>query len=94
MAVTLAKLKSYVRLDEDAPEDEQLVLKVCLDAAIAWFEIAGVSSETDNPLYDLGVQMLALSWFENRGADTAENLKPVPQGVYAIKHMLCALPDA
>lgn len=93
MAVTFEAMRAYARMDADANDDELDVLESCMQAAVAWFEGAGVAADTASPLYDLGVKMLALSWFENRGADTAVNLHSVPQGVYAIKHQLCALPD-
>ena len=93
MAVSIDEMRAYARLDADTDNSELSVLKSCMEAAVAWFEGAGVGEDTDSPLYDLGVKMLALSWFENRGADTAVSLHSVPQGVYAIKHQLCALPD-
>lgn len=93
MAVTLDEMRVYARLDADASAGELAELEGCLAAAAAWFENAGVPAGTQSPLYDLGVKMLALSWYENRGADTANNLHSVPQGIYAIKHQLCTLPD-
>lgn len=94
MAVTLEEMRAYARLDDDAPKEELAQLDGCLAAAEAWFANAGVPEDTQSPLYDLGVKMLALSWYENRGADTAGSLHSVPQGVYAVKHQLCSLPDA
>lgn len=38
--------------------------------------------------------MLAASWYATRGNDSGVQLHMVPQGVYAIKHQLCSLPDA
>lgn len=94
MAVSLEEMRAYVNDDEDTPESDIAVLESCLQAAIEYFTNAGVSPGTQSSLYDLGVKMLAASWYATRGNDSGVQLHMVPQGVYAIKHQLCGLPDA
>lgn len=94
MSVTLDQMRAYARLDDDAPESDVSTLQMCLSAAEEWFTRAGVPGSVESSMRDLGVQMLALSWYENRGNDGGIALHTVPQGVYAIKHLLCELPDA
>ena len=94
MAVTLTQMRAYANLDEDAPARDVAELEDCLAAAVSWFKHNGVPEDTQDALYDRGVKMLALSWFETRGSDVGAAMHSVPHGVDAIKHQLCALPDA
>ncbi len=49
--------------DENDP-----VLKLCLEAAIQYFANADVPAPIeDSPIYDLGIYMLAGTWFNARG---------------------------
>lgn len=94
MAVTIDDMRAYIQGDDDLSDADTALLEGCLQAAVEWFSNAGVPKATQSALYDLGVRMLACSWFNNRGNDTGVQLHTVPQGVYAIKHQLCSLPDA
>ncbi len=86
-------LKAYVKDADALTEGDLATLNVCYTAAVEWFSRAGVPKMANNGLYDLGVYMLASSWFENRGAWTELDLNAIPQGVYAIKHLLDDVSD-
>ena len=75
------------------PEAEENLLESLLEASVEWWKNAGVPEYEDNHLYDLGVYMLAASWYNVRGAVSATDLRPVPFGVYAIKHQLEIFPS-
>lgn len=92
--VDIAEMRAYVRGDADMPSEELALLEACMEAAIEWFANAGVPERENSPLYDLGVKMLAASWFLTRGNDTGVQMHTVPQGVYAIKHQLAKVPTA
>lgn len=94
MAVTIEEMRAYAKGDDDWAAEDIALLEACMAAAVEWFKNAGVPAGTQSALYDLGIKMLTCSWFYNRGADSGVQLHMVPQGVYAIKHQLCDLPDA
>lgn len=82
---SIDELKRYAVLDPDG--DEQTLL-LCMNAAKQWFQNAGVPEpEERNELYDLGVYMLAVHYFDNRGAIGTED-KNLPFGVFSIMHQL------
>ncbi len=57
--------RSYCRL---LPEDgDEVTLRLCYDAAIAYLEGAGVPLMADSALYDLAVYMLTGTWYDARG---------------------------
>lgn len=59
-------LKQYLRLEND---EEQL--NMYLAAAKNYALHAGVTEpESDSPLYDLLIYMLACHWYDNRGVQT------------------------
>lgn len=78
---------AYMNADDSMPESDRRVAETMLDASRQWWENAGVEPR-ESALYDLGVYMLAASWFEMRGAASGMELRPVPNGVYSIKHQL------
>ncbi len=81
----LEELKRYAVLDPGG--DEQL-LKMCMEAAQTWFEGAGVPEPAEpNRLYDLGVYMLAVHYFDNRGVIGGKDSE-LPMGVWSIMHQL------
>ena len=61
----LEMIRAYCRILPDEPDDP--ILKLCYDAAIEYMEGAGVSPLQDSPLYDLGICMLAGTWYDARG---------------------------
>lgn len=49
-------------------DENDSMLKLCLDAAKGYFENAGVPEPTQpSAIYDLGIYMLAGTWFNARG---------------------------
>lgn len=63
--VSLNGLKKYAVSFGETSDDE---LQLCLDAAAAWCENAGVSApETENRLYELLVYRLATFYHDHRG---------------------------
>ena len=82
-------LRSYVSADSDLPASEVTTLSMLLDAAVEWWKNAGVIEPAEgSTLYDLGVYMLAASWYNSRGATAEIDFKAGPFGVYSIKHQL------
>ena len=81
----ITNLARYAVLDPDA---DKTILEICLAAAKAWFENAGVPELTDNKLYDIGVYMLATHYHDNRGVLANGKSDMVPMGVLSIMHQL------
>lgn len=82
-------LQAYVAADSDLPAADEMLLETLMDAAVEWWKNAGVTEpKGGSALYDLGVYMLAASWFNSRGATSEIDFKAVPFGVYSIKHQL------
>ena len=83
----LKGLKEYAVIDGDASDT---LLQLCLDAAIGWFENAGVKKpEQSTPLYTLGVYRLATFYYDNRGpVDGSSGADSVPYGIQGIVHQL------
>lgn len=90
---SIDELKRYAVLDPDGDEE---TLKICMEAAEEWFANAGVPRPKETTrLYDLGVYMLAVHYFDNRGAvsdagkgATTETDRHIPFGVLSIMHQL------
>lgn len=82
-------LCAYVAADSDLPASEEALLRLLLEASQEWWLNAGVKeTKQSGSLYDLGVYMLAASWYNSRGATSEIDFKAVPFGVYSIKHQL------
>lgn len=82
--LSLETLKRFAALDPDA---DDTVIQLCMDAAIKWFEDAGVPSGTVAKTYELGVYRLASHFYDNRGnTDQAADL--VPPTVFSVIHQL------
>lgn len=79
----LNELKRYAVLDPSDGDD--LLLEACMEAAVEWFQGAGVAPR-ESRLYDLGVYMLAVHYFDNRGVVGKD--EQLPMGVYSIMHQL------
>ena len=73
-------------------EFDQTMAQLCLDAAKQYLRNADVPEpETDDPLYDLGVYMLAMHWYDHRGvAEVGSVSGEIQLGVRAIIHQLKA----
>lgn len=62
---SLAGFRSYAVIGSEETDAE---LSLCLQAAMAYAENAGVPEpEDDNALYDMLVYRLAMFWHDNRG---------------------------
>ena len=64
-----------------------------MEAAKEWFRNAGVEGDVENSaLYALGVYMLAVHYFDNRGvldlSSAARSSDNLPFGVMSIMHQL------
>lgn len=83
---SIEELRRYAVLD---PDGDVATLNMCMEAAKQWFANAGVAEPTEpNKLYDLGVYMLAVHYFDNRGAIGSKNDEQLPLGVFSIMHQL------
>lgn len=88
----MEKLKRYAIVTDEA---EAQMLQMCMDAAQEWYKNAGVDAPPDDAasaLYDLGVYMLALHYYDNRGRGSGsfarQDVTELPQGVFSILHQL------
>lgn len=82
--LTLEAAKRFASLD---PDSDDTVIQLCMDAAIKWFEDAGVPRGTNAKTYELGVYRLASHYYDNRGTtDQAADL--VPPTVFSVMHQL------
>lgn len=82
---SIDELKRYAVLD---PDGDVETLKICMEAAEEWFANAGVPRPKETTrLYDLGVYMLAVHYFDNRGAIGNTDAQ-LPFGVFSIMHQL------
>lgn len=88
----IAELRRYAAID---PDDDTVLLEICMDAAMEWLKNAGVPRMGSNRLYDLAVYMLATHYHEKRGATYEDNRSSVakanehiPFGVFSILHQL------
>ena len=83
-------LKRYAGLN---PDGDVQTLSICMEAAKEWFRNAGVEGDVENSaLYALGVYMLAVHCFDNRGvldlSSAARSSDNLPFGVMSIMHQL------
>ena len=68
------------------PDAEDTVLQMCYQAAVAWYEAAGVPADTDNKLWLFWVCNLAAWMYDNRG--TADRDAHVPAYIVTSVHQL------
>lgn len=81
--VSLDEVRRFAGAD---PTEEDPALEMCRDAAAAWYEAAGIPTDTDSRLYDFWVCNLAAWMYDNRGnADPGAN---VPAFIVASVHQL------
>lgn len=82
---TLEGLKRYAVV---GPGGDTATLELCLAAAQEWFRGAGVDPpDNDNALYDIGIYMLALHYYDQRGV-VGDKIAELPLGVMSIMHQL------
>ena len=78
-------LKRYAVVD---PGEDDHELEACMAAAIRYFENAGVPEPyQEDPLYDLGIYMLSVHYYDNRGA-LGDKTAELPFGVGSIIRQL------
>lgn len=78
-------LKRYAVVD---PTEDGKVLEGCMAAAQRYFENAGVPEpQVPDPLYDMGIYMLAVHYYDNRGA-SGDRTEQLPFGVNSIINQL------
>lgn len=78
-------LKRYAVVD---PSEDDRELQLCMAAAQRYFANAGVPApESENPLYDLGIYMLSVHYYDNRGA-LGDKTAELPFGVGSIIRQL------
>ena len=81
MAVDLDKLRRFAGAD---PDESPGLLEDCWNAAVDWYEKAGVPADTAGALYDYWVMNLAAWYYDNRGADDSL----IPQNIVNSVHQL------
>jgi hypothetical protein len=65
-----------IRRFAGAPEGDEQVLGMCLEAAARWYERAGVAAREGDSLYDFWVCNLAAWFYDNRGAGDETKVPP------------------
>ena len=77
----------YIRRFAGAdPEESDQLLEDIRDAAVAWYEKAGVPSTTEGPLYRFWVANLAAWMYDNRG--NADAQAAIPAFIVTSVHQL------
>lgn len=92
MAVTLADLKTYLRVDEDITEDDALIESLGA-AAVSYIEqTTGKAFNDKSDLMCLAEKMLVLHWYENRSTFTTKtNVNEIPDSIrMVITHIALA----
>lgn len=70
------------------PAEDSRDLEMCMAAAQRYFDGAGVPAPAeDDPLYDLGIYMLAVHYYDNRGG-VGDKTEELPFGVGSIIRQL------
>lgn len=80
----MADLEMVRRFAGADPDADTTVLDMCVQAAVAWYQAAGVPAD-DNPLYDFWVCNLAAWFYDNRGA---EDERHIPRYIVESVHQL------
>ena len=82
---SIDELKRYAVVDPNGDDRE---LRLCMAAAQRYFANAGVPEPAGgDPLYDLGIYMLAVHYYDNRGV-SGDRTEQLPFGVNSIIHQL------
>lgn len=73
----MPSIEEAARFASDDPECDNAVLALCLRAAMAWYEKAGIPAHDGDDLYDFWVYNLTAWFYDNRGAGGAQaNVPP------------------
>ncbi len=74
MAVTISGMRSYGYATAETWQEE--VATLCLNAAKKYFANGGVPEPAEqDALYELGVYMLAMDWYDNREVQVIGTVK-------------------
>ena len=77
----------YIRRFAGAdPDEDGALLEAMRDAAVEWYENAGVPRTTEGALYDFWVANLAAWMYDNRG--TADSQAQIPAFIVSSVHQL------
>lgn len=68
------------------PESDALVLDMCMRAAVAWYEKAGIPAHDGDDLYDFWICNLTSWFYDNRGAGGEEAEVP-PYIVHSVHQL-------
>lgn len=82
----MADLDMVRRFAGADPDEDPAVLAFCYEAAVEWYEKAGVPVTTTGGLYEFWVANLASWMYDNRG--TADPDAAVPAYIVASVHQL------
>lgn len=85
MQVDIQKARRFAGLTDDS---QDALLELCAQAAIEWYERAGVATREDDALYTFWVYNLAAWFFDARGY-AGEDAK-LPLGIVSSVHQLRA----
>lgn len=64
MAITLAEVKAYMRVTDDA--DDALIARL-MSMSQQYLCKAGITASEDDPAYEHAIEALTLHYFDNRG---------------------------
>ncbi len=85
----MPNLDDFRRYAVATSDSDSAMLEMCMNAAVEWYKNAGVDPpETQSALYDMGIYMLALHFYDNRGAVDVQSVGELPFGVFSIMHQL------
>lgn len=92
MAVTVADVGAYLRLDDDVITDDTVAIQALINSALDYIRnTTGKtldSSETPIYLFDLAVTMLSAHWYLNRGVVSDKSLNNIPYSVSSLIEFL------
>ena len=81
----MADLEMVRRFAGADPDADTTVLDMCVQAAVAWYQAAGVPAGDNDALYDFWVCNLAAWMYDNRGA---EDERHIPRYIVESVHQL------
>lgn len=83
----MADLDMVRRFAGADPDAEDTVLEMCYQAAVEWYEAAGVSSDTSGTLYQFWTCNLAAWFYDHRGDEDEHH---IPRYIVESVHQLRA----
>lgn len=82
MAVTLQQAKTYLKVDDDITDDDELISGM-ITAAEEYVERSTGKTNDNSSLYDLCIKLLVVHWYENRAiySQKSGNVQDIPHSV-------------